>query len=461
MINRDEIEAKGLEFGIHVADVQRDYVFGWFLLGVYTATTLKDSLILKGGNCFRKAYFPNTRFSHDIDFSTTSTVNELALIGEFNKACRFVQESTGVVFDYDRSQIRVQGQLDDKRRVFDARVYFKDFYGNADHITIRLSIDITEFDKIYLPPQSRHIIHPYSDHAICVGEMRCLKLEEIIANKLKCLLQRRHVPDVYDLVYSTFINQDIAVNRQEVLSAFLRKTIYERSPGVARQLLLDLPLLALKTAWSKYIIVPIQGLLDFDDAIQRFQAIINEFFAAYPVTSRAAFAYFPSHLRTPIMQAGAERRLIRLTYEGVRRDVEPYSLAYKQRADGHREEYLYVYDRTGGRTSGPGIKSFFNHRIQDLQVLDEIFEPRHPINLAKAGEFTGQNYFSKPFGSGRSAGIRSRATLRHGWRYTVQCLFCSRTFKRMRRDTTMKPHKDGYGNNCFGRRGMIVNQELT
>jgi hypothetical protein len=26
-----------------------DYVFGWFLAGVYTATTLKDVLILKGG----------------------------------------------------------------------------------------------------------------------------------------------------------------------------------------------------------------------------------------------------------------------------------------------------------------------------------------------------------------------------------------------------------------------------
>jgi predicted nucleotidyltransferase component of viral defense system len=461
MITRDEIEAKGLEFGIHVADVQRDYVFGWFLLGIYTATPLKDLLILKGGNCFRKAYFPNTRFSHDIDFSTTAGVDEAAIMAEFNTACRFVQDQAGVIFDYERSQIRVQGQLDEKRRVFDARVYFKDFYGNADHITIRLSIDITEFDKIHLPPQLRQIIHPYSDRAGCAGEIRCLKLEEMIANKLKCLLQRRHVPDVYDLVYSTFINRDIAVNRQEVLTAFFRKTIYERSPGVARQLLLDLPLLALKTAWSKYIIAPVQGVLDFDDAIQRFQSIINEFFAAYPATGRAAFAYFPSHLRTPIMQAGAESRLVRLTYDGVRRDVEPYSLAYKQRADGHREEYLYVYDRTGGRTSGPGIKSFFNHKIQDLQVLDEVFAPRHPINLAKAGEFTGTNYFSQPFGSGRGGIGHSRATLRHGWRYTVQCSYCSRAFKRMRRDTTLKPHKDGYGNNCFGRRGVIIDQRLV
>jgi hypothetical protein len=93
----------------------------------------------------------------------------------------------------------------------------------------------------------------------------------MIASKLKCLLQRRHVPDVYDLVYSVFINRDISVNRAEVLSTFLRKTIYERSPGVARQLLLDLPLLALRSAWDRYITAPIQGILEFDDSIVRFR----------------------------------------------------------------------------------------------------------------------------------------------------------------------------------------------
>ena len=421
MIDRDEIEQKSLEFGIHVANVQRDYVFGWFLLGVYAATALKDVLILKGGNCFRKADFPNTRFSVDLDFSTQAAVDESFVIGEFNKACEYVQDDAGVVFDLDRSNIRVQGQVDDKRRVFDVRLYFKDFYGHADHIVIRLSIDITEFDRIYLEPQRRQLIHPYSDASKCSGELRCLKLEEMIANKLKCLLQRQHVPDVYDLVYSVFVNRDIEVNRADVLSVFLRKTIYERSPGVARQLLLELPLTALRTAWTKYIVAPIQGILNFDDALEQFDTIINELFQAYPLTTRAAFAYYPSHLRTPIMQAGADRRVIRLTDDGVRREVEPYSLVYKQRQDGHREEYFYVWDRTGGRTSGPGIKTLVNHKVRDLEVTSERFEPRYPIELAKAGEQLGRGYFGGTFGGVRSAGFRGLSKLRHGWRYTVEC----------------------------------------
>jgi predicted nucleotidyltransferase component of viral defense system len=460
LITRDEIEQKSAEFGIHVANVQRDYVFGWFLVAVYTATALKDILILKGGNCFRKAYFPNTRFSADLDFSTESAVDEAFVVAQFNLACQFVQDQAGVIFDLERTQIRVQGQLDDRRRVFDARVYFKDFYGNADHIAIRLSIDITEFDRIFLPTEARQIIHPYSDSATCTGPVHCLKLEEMIASKLKCLLQRQHVPDVYDLVYSVFINRDIAVDRGEVLTTFFRKTIYERSPGVARQLLLELPLLALKTAWTRYIVAPIQGVLDFDDAVGRFQAFINELFEGYGIGGRADFAFFPSNLRTPIMQAGVDRRLIRFTYDGVRRNLEPYSLSYKQRVDGHREEYLYAYDRTGGRSSGPGLKSWFNHKIRDLEVLEERFEPRFPIELAKAGELSSRSYFGGPFGSGRSGGGRL-STLRHGWRYTVQCQYCSRTFKRMRRDTSLKRHKDGYGNDCFGRRGTIIAQRLV
>jgi hypothetical protein len=366
-----------------------------------------------------------------------------------------------VVFDLEKNSVRLQGQLDDKRRIFDVRVYFKDFYGNADHIIIKLSIDITEFDKIVLPPQPRPLIHPYSDAATCATELRCLKLEEMVANKLKCLLQRRHIPDVYDLVHAVFINREIVVDRSEVLTTFLRKTIYQPSPGVARQLFLHLPLYALKGAWERYIIAPLQGVLDFDAALGHFQSIINELFAAYPENARASFVFFPASLRMPLMEAGSDRRLVRLIYDGVSRTVEPYALAYKRRKDGHGEEYLYVYDRTGGHSSGPGIKSLLNHKISGLEVLEEKFEPRFPIELGKAGEFGGRDYFT---GGGsharRGFGSRFRA-LRHGWRYTIECPYCSRRFKRMRMRTALKPHRDGQGYVCAGRTGLIVGQELV
>ena len=70
MITKEEIQTKADEFDIHLANVERDYVFGWLLCGIYTISELKDVLILKGGNAFRKAYVPMTRFFNDLDFST-------------------------------------------------------------------------------------------------------------------------------------------------------------------------------------------------------------------------------------------------------------------------------------------------------------------------------------------------------------------------------------------------------
>ena len=107
MITRREIEEKSDEFGIHVANVQRDDVFGGLLSAIYTDTALKDHLIFKGGNGFRKACFPNSRFSLDLDFSTETSVDESLVVSELNKACRFAQAKSGVVFDIERTQIRL------------------------------------------------------------------------------------------------------------------------------------------------------------------------------------------------------------------------------------------------------------------------------------------------------------------------------------------------------------------
>jgi hypothetical protein len=86
------------------------------------------------------------------------------------------------------------------------------------------------------------------------------------------------------------------------------------------------------------------------------------------------------------MEAGVGRKLLALTYEdGGERLVEPYALRYMRRNDGEAFEYLYVWDRTGGR-KGPGIKRFFHHKIEKLAVPDQTFEPQIPIELTKAGE---------------------------------------------------------------------------
>ncbi len=127
MIDQHEIELMSVELGVHSSNVQRDYVFGWLLAGIYSQSELGNRLVLKGGNCLRKAYFPLGRFSNDLDFSASDQVAPEYLASELNRVCGFVQDRTGVEFDTARTVARPKRGADDKLHLVEARVYFRDF----------------------------------------------------------------------------------------------------------------------------------------------------------------------------------------------------------------------------------------------------------------------------------------------------------------------------------------------
>ncbi len=454
MITPQEIEEKSNEFGIHIANVQRDYIFGWLISGIYTVSALKDILILKGGNALRKAYFPTTRFSDDLDFTTESAVDSQMLMSELNSVCRYIQEKTGVVFDIDQNRVVDEHLIRRDKKVYKIKLYFKDFYGNQENITISIRVDITEYDKIYLPVQSRQLIHPYSDIIECRAEIRCIKLEEAMADKLKCLLQRRSSFDLFDLVKAVFINEELAVDKGEIVKTFLKKTIFQPSPIAAKNLLLGIPFDFFKSFWEKHIICPRSSKIPFDSAISTFKNGLELLFSDFSYGHYNQVAFFPANLRNPILQAGSEQTLLKVIYNGKVRLVEPYSLTYKRRADGYGQEYLYVYDRSDGPERNP--KSFVNTNFSHIENTQEKFDPRWEVELSKAGEQGKRSYFSSPLSSRtftRST-FRSRPSSMNV--YTIKCNYCGKNFRRTTPNTRLNPHKDGYGNPCYGRVGYLV-----
>ena len=86
---------------------------------------------------------------------------------------------------------------------------------------------------------------------------------------------RRHSYDLYDFVYATFFEQSAPVDRGLVLSTFLRKTIFERSPGSAKQILLGLPMAFFKGAWEKYLVAPMASRFDFERIPDAFATALN------------------------------------------------------------------------------------------------------------------------------------------------------------------------------------------
>ncbi len=447
MINRDEIVNKSDELGVHTSHVQRDYVFGWVLTGIYTVSDLRNHLVLKGGNCLRKAYLDSARYSLDLDFTTAGALSEEYIASELNRVCDFVEQHSGVHFVKERTRVARKRNIDSSKQVHEARLYFKDFFGQADHIVIKIRLDVTQFDKIFLPVQTRDLIHPYSDRSLCSAPVRCLKLEEVLAGKLKCLLQRRHSADLYDFVCPTFINPTLNVNQKEIVNTFLKMTIFWAGPRIVEELLLSLPFQIIRSLWQEYLVSPKDGAINFDSALTRFKATVSSMFGSLPIM-RGRLAFFPPDLRNPIMEAGHTMTLLRIAYDGVEREVEPYSLTYKTRRDGVSREYLHVYDRTGGR-SGPGRKNFVHPKIQSISNTDVEFEPQFEVELSRAGEYSKEKYFSSRRGK-IFPGLGSGVT------YVIECPICGKRFRRKRFSTSLNPHKGSYGNRCVGRVGILV-----
>ncbi len=458
MINRAEIEAKAREFEIHVSNVERDYVFGWLLFGLFTVSDLKDRVFLKGGNALRKGYLQNTRFSADLDFGTPGNIAPDTLMAEFQKICLFVETNAGVKFHSEQHQIKEKFSAADAPltdlKVYEIRLYFCDFYGNADHIRIRISIDFTRYDKVLLPIQTPTLIHPYSDSTTVQCPIRCMKMEEIIATKLKCLLQRQHAPDLFDYVHAVKL-AGANLNRRELVITFIRKTIFNRNPHVAKEILLKTPFTFFREYWNKTIVCAKQVFIGVEDAINAFTADLADIFKIYPENTFGQFTYFGAEVRVPIIEAGRTMTCLRIRYAGFERIVEPYSLRFMQRRDGHEGEYFYVYDRTGGRR-GPGIKALVPENLTSLEPTTEKFEPRFVIELSKAGELPEDHLFFDP-NKPEKRTAKSRTSFGFNRpQYVYQCSYCGKRFTRQQMSGTLNPHKNKNGYPCPGRYGIYV-----
>jgi len=461
LIGTDEIDSVAGQLEVHVANVQRDYVFGWLLKAISEDPYLGSLLVLKGATCLRKIYLPQSRFSEDLDFSTVSAIDDREFVAALGRCCEQVQRATCVSFNIDRTSVRLHRTVmtrDVVKEVYRAHLFFLDFYGVEEELTIAVQMDVTSFESPVLETKRLPMVHPFSDSELCRATIHCISLEELVATKMKCLLQRRHVPDLFDMAYSYLWCKALAVDRSKVLTAFIRKTIFRSSPGSARDILLGLPVDGFRDDWQDRIVYPVDSRLGLDEAIERFKGFVRELFSGERVHPFRSDAFFSADLRYPIIQAGADRRLIRLTYDGALRLVEPYALLFKKPEHGDAREYFYCWNVVGG-SSEPGWRSLLGNKITSLTVTDQAFEPREEVQLSKAGEMPKVGSFSRSTvgGSRVRTNPMPRATGRmFSQQFTIQCPYCQKKFRRSTLDTVLKPHKSPDGYPCGARRGYLV-----
>ena len=69
MIDRSEVLTIAGERGLRVDMIEKDYVLGWMLAGIFAHPSLGSYWVFKGGTCIKKCFLETYRLPEDLDFT--------------------------------------------------------------------------------------------------------------------------------------------------------------------------------------------------------------------------------------------------------------------------------------------------------------------------------------------------------------------------------------------------------
>ena len=89
--------------------VEKDYVLGWLLAGIYQHEDLAKNWIFKGGTCLKKCFFETYRFSEDLDFTLSKPEHLDAgfLKDAFSEICEWIYDQTGIEMPADKQEFEI------------------------------------------------------------------------------------------------------------------------------------------------------------------------------------------------------------------------------------------------------------------------------------------------------------------------------------------------------------------
>jgi len=389
LIDRGEILAVATDLGLSPEIVEKDYVLGWLLKGIYNHPALSSAWIFKGGTCLKKCYFETYRFSEDLDF----TLNDVAHLDEgflkraFSEVGAKLYEDIGLQIPSEQLRFDVyrnsRGGLS-----CEGRLYYEGPLRRA-RSTPRIKLDLTVDELLVLPAVDRPVGHPYSDLPAGGISARCYAYEEVFGEKVRALAERTRPRDLYDVV-NLFRHDEFRPDAVTVLGVLREKCAFkginvptfETIGGVMDELVAD---------WANMLGHQLPKLPPFES----FWSVMPAFFSwltsgvtarpapPAPMESdeqllrpaigllRRAGAVGSSSLEA-IRFAAANRLCIDLHYQGSVRRIEPYSL---------RRTRAGVILLFAIRTQNGESRSYRLDRIEGAVITDETFTPKFAIEL--------------------------------------------------------------------------------
>ena len=185
MISEQELRGLARERNLALDLLEKDYALGWILIGV-SKSTLSDKIIFKGGTALSKVHFPlDWRLSEDLDFTIKEGVVLEDVSAKLTDELPVIVDrmSGGLTLNFKRTpfmnddflRARVQFTGPISKNTVKIEVSTECFIGPIDEISVQSTYDYPVFD-----------ILAYTK-------------ENILAEKMRAILERRKIRDYYDV----------------------------------------------------------------------------------------------------------------------------------------------------------------------------------------------------------------------------------------------------------------------
>lgn len=467
MIDRREILDVARDLGLQAQVVEKDYVLGWLLAGIYNQERLRPTWVFKGGTCLKKCYFETYRFSEDLDFTLTdeSHLDPAFLVSAFGDVSAWVYEQTGIEIPAD--QLRFDVFENPRNRLScEGRVYYRGPIAPSGSNLPRIKLDLTADELLVKPPVERAVAHPYSDAPSDGLVCRCYDFDEVFAEKLRALSERGRPRDLYDVV-NLFRNGQFRDAAAAILRLLQQKCAYKNA-AVPSSAVLAAHREELEADWTAMLqhqlpqLPPFQAFWDELPAIFQWltQAIAPPRPAAIQLAAgevvlpstygRSRSPAYGSGLLEIIRFAAANRMCVDLDYDGDTRRIEPYSL----RRTKDDNVILHAIKVATGEP-----RSYRVDKIRGARATSQGFVPKYAVELTPSGPmFIPDTERSATTGAGR-VGRTRHLSGRPGPTYVYQCTLCGKKFRRKTRDSSLREHKTQDGWACRGRRALYLSTE--
>lgn len=184
MISSQELRKMAREKSLPLDMLEKDYILGWVLFGVLQ-TSASHMLSFKGGTALSKVHFPwQWRLSEDLDFTLMEETG-------WDELRKNLESDISSILKEKGMEVKLKDPIHTNPEYFQAKLGYQ---GPISKGTIKVEITKEPFIGDIITKQVPVMYSDYPDF-----DTKVYSLENILAEKMRAIIQRGKVRDYYDV----------------------------------------------------------------------------------------------------------------------------------------------------------------------------------------------------------------------------------------------------------------------